>query len=162
MLHTVRKLLSIFGATIVLLAGIVLARATLFESHEQAVVREPAVGVPAGAAERLAGSLRFPTVSHADPGALDAQAFGALHGYLQRSFPNVHAQLQRETVRAHSILYTWRGTDPSLAPILLAGHQDVVPVEPGTEEKWQSRRLAAGSPPDSSGAGVLSTTSPRS
>ena len=49
----------------------------------------------------------------------------------------MHAQLRRETVGTHSLLYTWQGSDSSLNPILLIGHLDVVPVEPGTEEKWQ-------------------------
>ncbi|HEU5260007.1 MAG TPA: M20/M25/M40 family metallo-hydrolase [Gemmatimonadales bacterium] len=49
----------------------------------------------------------------------------------------VHSQPERETVRTHSLLYTWRGSDPSLKPILLTGDLDVVPVEPGTEAKWQ-------------------------
>lgn len=31
---------------------------------------------------------------------------------------------------------TWRGTDPSLKPMLLIGHLDVVPIEPGTENRW--------------------------
>ena len=49
----------------------------------------------------------------------------------------MHAQLRRETVGEHSLLYTWDGSDPSLEPILLMGHMDVVPVEPGTEGKWR-------------------------
>jgi carboxypeptidase PM20D1 len=44
--------------------------------------------------------------------------------------------LERETVATYSLLYTWRGTDPSLKPILLAAHLDVVPVELGTEPAW--------------------------
>lgn len=49
----------------------------------------------------------------------------------------MHAQLRRETVGVHSLLYTWQGSNPALNPILLVGHLDVVPVEPGTEGKWQ-------------------------
>jgi carboxypeptidase PM20D1 len=60
----------------------------------------------------------------------------------------VHAQLQRETVGPHSLLYTWRGRDPALEPMLLVGHLDVVPVEPGTEGRWHeapfSGRIADG------------------
>ena len=32
----------------------------------------------------------------------------------------------------HSLLYTWPGSDPTLKAILLVGHMDVVPVEPGS------------------------------
>jgi carboxypeptidase PM20D1 len=72
-----------------------------------------------------------------------------MHAYLENAFPEVHSQLERETVRRHSLLYTWRGTDPSLKPILLMGHLDVVPIEPGTEHKWSeapfSGRVSGGS-----------------
>ena len=55
-----------------------------------------------------------------------------MHAYVQAAFPRVHAQLRREVVGSHSLLYTWQGSDSSLAPILLSGHLDVVPVETGT------------------------------
>lgn len=90
----------------------------------------------AAAAERLAGAIRIPTVSHADRARQDPGAFLALHDYLGRAFPRVHASLQRETVNGSSLLYTWTGTDASAQPVLLLSHLDVVPVEPGTEGRW--------------------------
>ncbi len=39
-------------------------------------------------------------------------------------------------INDHALLYTWPGSDPSLAPALLIGHLDVVPVVPGTEDRW--------------------------
>ena len=36
-----------------------------------------------------------------------------------------------------SLLYTWRGSDTTLAPVVLMGHLDVVPVIPGTEAQWE-------------------------
>jgi carboxypeptidase PM20D1 len=97
------------------------------------------IAIPQGAAERLAGAIRISTISHEDPASFDAQAFQALHTYLQASFPRVHSELRREVVSRHSLLYTWQGSDSSLRPILLMGHQDVVPVEPGTESGWEQQ-----------------------
>ena len=48
----------------------------------------------------------------------------------------MHAGLRREVVGGYSLLYTWPGADPRLPPVLLMGHMDVVPVEPGTEARW--------------------------
>jgi carboxypeptidase PM20D1 len=45
--------------------------------------------------------------------------------------------MTRETVADHTLVYTWPGSDPSLAPIVLMAHQDVVPVTPGTEKDWK-------------------------
>src|SRR6185436_9509798 len=58
----------------------------------------------------------------------------ALRELLARSFPRVHAQLQHELVGEHSLVFTWPGRRPDLPPVLLMGHQDVVPVE--DERAW--------------------------
>ena len=133
----IRMALALFGASIVVLAGIALARTSRYVSAPTAFDSTPEISIPQGAAERLAGSIRFATVSHENPDAFDANAFRDLHAYLAQAFPKVHSQLQREVVAMHSLMYTWRGTNPTLKPILLMGHLDVVPIEPGTEDKWQ-------------------------
>jgi len=91
----------------------------------------------ARAAERLAGALRFATVSSQDGEQIDVAAFLGLRTYLEQTFPLVHARLQRELVGDHSLLFTWSGSDASLPPLLLLAHLDVVPVEPGTEAAWE-------------------------
>lgn len=88
------------------------------------------------AAERLAGAVRFRTVSYDDRPDASTEAFTGLHDHLARQFPRLHATLARETVNGLSLLYTWPGSDPSLKPILLMAHQDVVPIAPGTEQAW--------------------------
>lgn len=90
----------------------------------------------AAAAERLAGAVRIPTVTHDDPTQTSAAEFLKLHAYLAQQFPNAHRVLQREIVNRYSLLYTWTGSDPSAKPILLMAHQDVVPIAPGTEKDW--------------------------
>ncbi len=89
-----------------------------------------------GPIERLSGALRFETISHQNPTDFDPEPFSELHRYLEAAFPKTHATLERERVADYSLLFTWRGSDPSLAPILLTSHFDVVPVIPGTEERW--------------------------
>jgi len=94
----------------------------------------PPAGLEA-AAERLAAAVRIPTVSHGEENNDGVNNFPALHKLLETSFPLTHAKLKRELV-GDSLLYTWQGSDPSLAPILITAHMDTVPVEPGTEAKW--------------------------
>jgi carboxypeptidase PM20D1 len=132
-----RKFFLLLGAALVLFVGFTVAVTARYESAQPPVQLAPQVAIPNGAAERLAGSLRIRTISSEDSAAFDTDAFGALHQYLQAAFPRVHAQLRRETVGTHSLLYTWQGSDSSLNPILLIGHLDVVPVETGTQERWQ-------------------------
>jgi len=87
-------------------------------------------------AARLAASLRIPTVSFGAEVPTDPAPFLKLHALLEASFPLTHAALRREVIAGASLLYHWPGSDPDLAPFLLMGHLDVVPVEPGTEDQW--------------------------
>jgi len=90
----------------------------------------------AAVADSLATALRAKTIS----GLLDPQgtaaAFEQLHAHLQQRYPLVHATLQREVVGAHSLLYTWAGSDAAAKPVALLAHQDVVPIAAGTERLW--------------------------
>ncbi len=88
------------------------------------------------AAERLAGAIRFPTVSYASGQPIDTAAFLGLHQYLVTSFPLVHARLTRELVNGLSLIYTWQGADSTLPPVVLMGHMDVVPVPVPNLPQW--------------------------
>lgn len=108
--------------------GCLLAGGLLLAGHAHAQSGTPV--------ERLAAALRFPTVSHQDQGP-DETAFRGLHRYLEQQFPGTHETLTREVVAGYSLLYTWSGTDPALAPILLTSHLDVVPAPPSTLAAWE-------------------------
>ena len=88
------------------------------------------------AAERLAQGIRFATISHQDRSNFDEQTFSAYHEYLQKVYPKVHATLSRELVgekRKFSLLYTWQGSDPSLAPVVLMALPRYVVTPPSSD-----------------------------
>jgi carboxypeptidase PM20D1 len=89
-----------------------------------------------GATERLAQAVRHQTLTHEETAQFDTAAFEAFHAFLEASFPRVHETLKREKVNGLSLLYTWPGADSQAEPMILLAHQDVVPVEPGTERDW--------------------------
>ena len=91
---------------------------------------------PDAVVQRLAEAVRIRTVSPQTPADFDAEPFLAFHAFLERSFPRAHGALEREIVADYSLLYTWRGSDTSLQPVLLTSHQDVVPVVPASLERW--------------------------
>ena len=88
------------------------------------------------AAGRLSKAIRYQTVSNQDLGDINEVAFADMHRFLEKAFPKIHNQLEKEVVNDYSLLYTWKGSDPDLKPVMLTSHLDVVPVEPGTEEEW--------------------------
>jgi carboxypeptidase PM20D1 len=133
----VRKALFALGVLLLLLAAVVLVKTALFASRQ--VPAEPAAPLAVDReqiAARLAGAIRFRTISNPDPAAVDVRAFLGLHAHLERSFPRAHAALTREVIGDHTLLFTWPGTEATLRPLLLMAHQDVVPIEPGMENAW--------------------------
>ncbi len=98
------------------------------------VLAAPALAAPPE--ENLAAAIRLETISHDDPSEFRPAPFLALHRVLEAAYPNAHARLTREVVSDYSLLYTWRGSDPELAPVLLTAHLDVVPVTAEALPDW--------------------------
>jgi carboxypeptidase PM20D1 len=88
------------------------------------------------AVRNLAAAVTFRTIAVDGGGGEHAGEFAAFHTFLETTYPRVHAALDREVVAGHTLIYRWAGTQRDLAPVLLMGHMDVVPVEPGTEDAW--------------------------
>jgi hypothetical protein len=79
--------------------------------------------------ERLSGAVRIPTEDFDDMGIVGEDdrwdIFYELEKYFRETFPLLHEKLELEIVNSHALVYTWRGSDSGLQPILLTGHQDV-------------------------------------
>lgn len=128
-------------AFLLILIAVLLARTALFSSQQLRVTPAKLASVQTdAAASRLAGALRFQTISTQDATAQHAEEFIGLRKYLEAQYPAVHGRLQRETVENYSLLYTWKGSDPGLDPVLVMAHLDVVPAE--SEKSWQQPPFA--------------------
>jgi len=93
-------------------------------------------------AQKLAGAIQYKTVSAIEQDKTAAGEFIGFHAYLKNTFPTLHERLRKEVLNNYSLLYTWRGTNPALPPVLLSAHLDVVPVEEASEEDWQEKPFA--------------------
>ncbi len=119
------------------LAAILSFNAARFDSRQIDVPRnDEAVPDAEAAVQRLAQAVRFQTLSHQDPAKFPRSEFEGFHAFLARSFPRMQSALRRERINGYSLIYQWSGTDASLKPILVMAHQDVVPVDPASADKW--------------------------
>jgi carboxypeptidase PM20D1 len=59
-----------------------------------------------------------------------------MRGWMEATYPHFHTVATREVID-RSLLFTWKGSNTELPPILLMAHMDVVPVVPGTDKLWQ-------------------------
>ncbi|KAI0410284.1 hypothetical protein F5X98DRAFT_381972 [Xylaria grammica] len=91
--------------------------------------------------ERHQQLVRIPSICYDDLGEFDEderwEPFHKIPGVLSSSYPNVYKNALIETINEFGLLYRIQGSDPSLSPILLAAHQDVVPVEKETLDRWE-------------------------
>ncbi|SCW03157.1 LAFE_0G04214g1_1 [Lachancea fermentati] len=90
---------------------------------------------------KFSNSLKIPTeIQDVNPVPADNldyyKEFFKFHDYLNETFPLVHKHLTLEKVNDVGLLYTWKGKDPSLKPMMLTAHQDVVPVNRDTIDQW--------------------------
>jgi len=82
------------------------------------------------ASARLAAMLRIPTDS-----SKDSERFFRQQTTLMRSaWPTVYQHLSLIRLNEHSQLLGWRGSDPTLQPLLLLAHLDTVPAD---HQAWQ-------------------------
>src|SRR5579859_2587815 len=141
-MRTIGRLL--LGLVLILgvLVAVVLFRTFSFKPPAAAdlasVKVAPAVAVDVdAAAQHLSQAVQIQTVSHQDLADDQPAEWTRLHDFLTATYPAAHAAMTREIVGKNTLVYTWKGTDPSLAPIVLMAHQDVVPVTPGSETLWK-------------------------
>lgn len=136
------KILGGVAAVVAILVAVVLWNASQFgpKASTQAAItlpEPPAVDV-AAAAESLGAAIRIQTVTYAagDPKPGADQPWIDLEAALRARYPAVFAKMTMEKIQTHAMLMTWAGTDPALPPVILMAHQDVVPVNPGTDADW--------------------------
>jgi carboxypeptidase PM20D1 len=127
------------GVALLFFVAFVLFNAALYSSKKEEEVQSAELMEVDSLtiAEHLGRIIRCQTVSITDAEHGDWSAFRGLQQELASMYPRVHRTLGVEIVNHHSLLYTWTGTNPELNPILFAAHQDVVPIEPGTEQNWE-------------------------
>jgi carboxypeptidase PM20D1 len=87
-------------------------------------------------AERLAGAVRFETVSYENAEDFRGAPFDALEAYLRETYPRVFATLSLTKVKDYTLLLEWKGSDERLEPALFMSHNDVVPVSEAAAEGW--------------------------
>jgi carboxypeptidase PM20D1 len=129
-------------ALLVLLVAVVLVRTFTFKAPAAADLDAVKVAPPiavdvAAAAQHLSQAVQIQTVSHQELADDQPAEWARLHDLLSATYPAAHAAMTREIVGKNTLVYTWKGSDPSLPPVILMAHQDVVPVTPGTEKDWK-------------------------
>ena len=131
-----RVLTSLVAAFAALVALLLLRTFTMSSTQVQVAPAPPLALDTTAVAQRLGAAIRARTVSHDGGEGFEDAAFEELNALLEASYPRCFAQLTVDRVDRFGLLFTWTGRDPLLPGALFAAHTDVVPVEPGSEDRW--------------------------
>ncbi|KAK7413871.1 hypothetical protein QQX98_007288 [Neonectria punicea] len=76
--------------------------------------------------------VQVPSICYDDLGDFDEDErwapFYDVHDTLAKTYPVIHKRMNLDKVNTFGLVYTIAGSNPALKPIVLAAHQDVVPV----------------------------------
>lgn len=124
-----RKGLNCVALMLLIVAVVVAFRTIQFVPAESNIEKQLVTNSdPSAAVERLSQAIQIPTISWSTEAATEVEAFNRLNQHFEQSFPAVYANLTVSKVLEHGRLIEWRGADPSLEPLLLLAHTDVVPI----------------------------------
>jgi carboxypeptidase PM20D1 len=129
-----KRIFLVLGVGLLGLLAVLLVRTLTFSSVQLQVPAAAPVAIDTSVvAAHLSAAVRVATVS--DPAAVDPATFASFKALLAELYPTVHGKLTKEEIGG-ATLFSWPGSDAALPPALLLAHQDVVPVEPGSEKAW--------------------------
>ena len=122
------------GLVLVLFIAYILFNTFTFTSSQLEVDPIAKIDIPDEAVSRLSEALKIKTISFEDEADFDSSAFEAFNQFVVEQFPLVDSLLEKKLFNNYSHLFTWQGSDPGLAPIVLLAHIDVVPI--ASPDQW--------------------------
>lgn len=125
----------ILSLLFIIFLSIILIRSLPYKknSSNKFTIQTPDFGT--GPVKRLSQAIQIRTVSYTDPGKIDKNEFRKFHNFCEKSYPMTHKTINKKKFNEFAVLYTWKGTDDSLKPIMLCSHFDVVPS--GDDARWE-------------------------
>lgn len=140
-MRLIKRLLLALIVVVALLAAVLIFRTITFKPPFTTPTGLTLAAAPAydltAAANRLGEAIRIKTISYDDDAKADPAARQAMLDWVQKTYPQSMAVMSRELAASYTAIYTWPGSDASLAPIILMAHQDVVPVDEATAANWK-------------------------
>lgn len=133
----IKKIRISVAVILITVLAVMTARTLRVESRQLRTDITPGITIDGNrAAQNLSRALTFRTIAHGDPSRTEPAEFLRFHRFIKERYPRLSAGLRREKINRLNLLYTWKGSDPALKPILLMAHMDVVPADGTTLTKW--------------------------
>jgi carboxypeptidase PM20D1 len=132
-----KKIIRYLLLLIAVLLVVIVVKTLLFKSLQ---FKAESINIPVFGDEsvgRFSKAISIPTISFAVDAPIDSAAFSAYLNFIDESYPLIKSKLSKEVFSSYSLLYTWKGANTSLKPMILMAHMDVVP--PGDTASWEKK-----------------------
>jgi carboxypeptidase PM20D1 len=130
-----KKILRLLIWLIVMLLIIIIIKTLLFKSLQIQTEKVTITSFGNESVDHLSQAVKFPTISYTPESPVDTAAFTGYIDFITRTYPQITGKLNREVFNNFSLLYTWKGKNVSLKPVILMAHMDVVPA--GDTSSWE-------------------------
>jgi len=132
----IKKILSFLGIALFLLIAVILFKTFTAKRWPVRATHIDLQPLPDSALRHLSQAVQIATISTSDTSSIDTAAFKAFDYFIDKAYPLIHQQLTKTKIDSFNYIFEWKGQNQSLAPIILMGHYDVVPVEKAVADKW--------------------------
>jgi carboxypeptidase PM20D1 len=123
-----KKLGIALGLVLLALAAVIVIKTYTHPFAKLSADQPEPVKVPVSeqSVKRFASGLQFETVSYIDSTENPFPVYDSFRVYLREAYPRVFSNLQDTLINGHQLLLVWKGSNPSLKPLLFMSHYDVV------------------------------------
>jgi carboxypeptidase PM20D1 len=133
-----KNIFKAIGIILLLLMGVLLFNTFTYKSKQIQLETIKPVVIDKTSIQHLSEAVKIKTVSYDEPSKFDSASFNSLIFFLKKTYPVADSLLNKKVINKYSLLYKWEGENPTLKPIVLMGHMDVVPADEGNT-KWEFR-----------------------
>ncbi len=133
-----RKFFKYLGVILLLMTVFVLFKTFTFKSKQIKEAQIPLLNLDDSCVVHLQKAIQFQTISFDNPQLMDSSQFKGFQQFLIQTYPLVFSKMTLEKVNDFGLILHWKGKSATAKPIILMAHQDVVPVEKATLDKWDA------------------------
>lgn len=133
----IKRIFFLLFLAMLLFVAVLLIKTVTFSADVMQVEKITPVTVSDQAVLHLQQAIQLPTISTEKDQVADTVPFVRFGEFLQSNYPLVDSLLEKKAFN-YSWLYKWQGSASSLAPVVLMGHLDVVPVDSATIDQWEA------------------------
>jgi carboxypeptidase PM20D1 len=132
-----KRIIRLLLLLIVILLIIIIIKTILFRSLQVQTEKVTISSFGNESVDHLSKAITFPTISYSTTSPADTNVFNGYLDFIAKTYPQITARLKKEIFNNFSLLFTWKGKNSLLKPVILMAHYDVVP--PGDTLLWEKK-----------------------